>query len=110
MSLTLPGVWEPSAAWAPTVWTFGVWFEGATPPPAFAATLIPVITRPHRPMMDWSWLEQAYNEALVGSRQLGEEYVAQSDDEEADFEDLTGLEPDEDLFGKRRKKRKRRSE
>lgn len=72
-------------------------------------TLTPIQVR-FRPM-DWSWLEYAYNEALAISGQLGAEAGFRDGlDEglragqlEADLYE-SGLEPDANLLGKRKKK------
>lgn len=115
MSLVLDGVWKGSAAWASTVWGQGVWFEGASQSQVtgFTVALIPVQPNPpgpsRGPMMDWSWLEYAYREALASSRQLGEEHGVsdnelKSGEEWAEF-DNDSLDPDPSLFGKRKKRR-----
>lgn len=82
-------------------------FTLAMEQPVFAAVLIPVaVPRPYRPM-DWSWLQQAYNEALVEARMLGETdgFIEAIDEANAvNLDEWNGLDPDPSLMGRRKKK------
>jgi hypothetical protein len=113
MSLSVDGVWK-AGVWATTVWADGVWREGAFVEPVAGdagVVLLPPIPIPH----NWLLLERGFD--IEGDRAFQElarrnevegliREALQDGEVEVDLYEMDGLEPDEDLFGKRTRRRK----
>ena len=109
MSLSVDGVWK-AGVWATTVWASGVWQEGA----ASAASPGSTILLPPIPLPE-NWLPVAAGFDIEGdkafealARRSEVEALIRSalaaDEALADLDEMDGLEPDEELFGGRRRR------